>query len=251
MGRSSEYYGVCTKMSPHRVVKDKTPEKSFTGVKPDAGHLRIFGCPVYIDVPHEKRSKLDPPGKKGIFFGYSETSKGYRIYVPGHRQIDINRDVSFDEEVVFRRSHESPLGDDDEEKEAPIPEDHDHDHDHEEIHLEPISDPKPPREGTRKRPRWFHDTLQDAEGHTNPRGTFRESKRPQRYLGYSALMSHISDSEPSSFEEAIGHQVWKGAIMDEYQSIMMNDVWDIVSRPKRKSVVTSKWIFSGDYEVDL
>ena len=28
----------------------------------------------------------------------------------------------------------------------------------------------------------------------------------------------------------------------EYQSIMKNDVWDIVPRPKGKSVVTSKWI---------
>jgi len=70
---------------PHRVVKDKSPEEAFTGVKPEARHLRIFGCPVYIHVPHEKRSKLDPSGLKGIFVGYSETLKGYRVYVPGHR----------------------------------------------------------------------------------------------------------------------------------------------------------------------
>ena len=89
-------------------MKDKTLEEAFTRVKPEAGHLRIFGCPIYIHVPHEKRSKLDPSGLKGIFFGYSETSKGYRVYVPGHRQIDINRDVTFDEEAVFKRSHESP-----------------------------------------------------------------------------------------------------------------------------------------------
>ena len=45
---------------PHRAVKDKTLEEAFTGVRPEAGHLRIFGCPVYVHVPHEKRSKLDP-----------------------------------------------------------------------------------------------------------------------------------------------------------------------------------------------
>jgi len=85
-------------------MKDKTPEEAFTGVKPEAGHLRIFGCPVYIHVPHEKRSKSDPSGQKGIFVGYSETSKGYRVYVPRHRKIDISREVTFDEEAVFRRS---------------------------------------------------------------------------------------------------------------------------------------------------
>jgi hypothetical protein len=46
-----------------------------------------------------------------------------------------------------------------------------------------------------------------------------------------ALMSHIIDSEPSSYEEAAGQQVWKDAMMEEYQSIMKNDVWEIVMRP--------------------
>ena len=32
-------------------------------------------------------------------------------------------------------------------------------------------------------------------------------------------------------------------MIEEYQSIMKNDVWDVVPRPKGKSVVTSKWIY--------
>jgi transposase InsO family protein len=32
--------------SLHRISGDKTPEEAFTGVKPEIGHLRIFGCPV-------------------------------------------------------------------------------------------------------------------------------------------------------------------------------------------------------------
>ena len=32
--------------------------------------------------------------------------------------------------------------------------------------------------------------------------------------------------------------------MDEYHSIMKNDVWEIVPRPKGKSVVTSQWIYN-------
>ena len=30
---------------------------------------------------------------------------------------------------------------------------------------------------------------------------------------------------------------------EEYQSIMKNDVWEIVPRPEGNSVVTSKWIY--------
>jgi hypothetical protein len=31
-----------------------TLEEAFTGLKLELGHLRIFGCPVYIHVPKEK-----------------------------------------------------------------------------------------------------------------------------------------------------------------------------------------------------
>jgi hypothetical protein len=93
---------------------------------------------------------------------------------------------------------------------------------------------------TIKRPTWLRDTLQDVEGHATPSDTFRERKRPQRFSSYIALMIHIIDSEPSIYEETTCQQVWKDAMMEEYQSIMKNDVREIVPRPEGKSVVTSK-----------
>ena len=57
--------------TPHRVLENKTPKEVFSGKKPKTNHLRIFGYPVYIHIPKEKRTKLDPSGKKGIFVGYS------------------------------------------------------------------------------------------------------------------------------------------------------------------------------------
>ena len=59
--------------TPHRVLKNKTPEEVFFGQKPEVSHLRIFGYLVYINIPKEKRTKLDPSGRKGIFGGYSES----------------------------------------------------------------------------------------------------------------------------------------------------------------------------------
>jgi len=37
---------------------------------------------------------------------------------------------------------------------------------------------------------------------------------------------------------------------EEYESIMKNDVWNIVPRPKGKFVVTSKWLFKIKHGVD-
>ena len=36
---------------------------------------------------------------------------------------------------------------------------------------------------------------------------------------------------------------WKDAMIEEYQSIMKNYVWDVVPRPEGKSIVASKWIY--------
>jgi hypothetical protein len=55
-------------------------------------------------------------------------------------------------------------------------------------------------------------------------------------------MSNISDVKPYSFEEADKLQVWKDSMLQEYMSIIKNNVWDIVLRPKEKLVVSSKWI---------
>ena len=93
--------------SPRKTLRNMTPEEAFTGVKPEVGHFRIFGCPVYIHIPKEKRTKLDPSSRKGTFVGYSESLKAYRIYIPGQRQIDVSRDVTFEEEVAFMRSRGS------------------------------------------------------------------------------------------------------------------------------------------------
>ena len=38
---------------------------------------------------------------------------------------------------------------------------------------------------------------------------------------------------------------------EEHQSIMKNDVWEIVPRPKEKSVVTSKWVYKIKHAADI
>jgi hypothetical protein len=81
--------------------------------------LRIFGFPVYIDVPKENRTNLEPLGKKDTFIDYRKTLKDYRIYMPKKRYIERRRDATFDEEATFRKYRDSHMDEDREEKEAP------------------------------------------------------------------------------------------------------------------------------------
>ena len=50
--------------------------------------------------------------------GYSESLKDYRIYFPGLKNIDISRDVTFDEDLDYNKSRKKPAKDP-EESEAP------------------------------------------------------------------------------------------------------------------------------------
>jgi hypothetical protein len=88
----------------HSALGFKTLEEMFTRKKPEVSHLKIFGCTVFIHILKEKRNKLEPSRKKGIFVGYCEVSKAFRIYILGHRHIEISRDVTFDEEAALKKS---------------------------------------------------------------------------------------------------------------------------------------------------
>ena len=65
-----------------------------------------------------------------------------------------------------------------------------------------------------------------------------------------ALMTELINSEPSSFEEAAQHDVWQEAMVEEYDSIMKNQVWKVVPRQEGKKVVGSKWIYKVKHVAD-
>jgi hypothetical protein len=74
-------------------------------------------------------------------------------------------------------------------------------------------------------------TLQETERIKVPEGTSRKSKRPERFSSYVAYMTKLLDEEPTTFEEDVQKGQWKEAMAEEHQSIMKNEVWEIVPRP--------------------
>jgi hypothetical protein len=94
----------------------------------------------------------------------------------------------------------------------------------------------------KRRPSWEHELIRHAERYGAPKNYLRESKKSKLYSSYVACLCDIIDVEPSSYEEALEKRVWKDAMGEEYQSIVNNDVWDVVPRLKEKSIVSSKCI---------
>jgi hypothetical protein len=167
--------------------------------------------------------------------------------------------VTFHEEATFKKSRELQQESKAVQFASPSSKNEESDDQREEPHegpsdepLEPVEDLERALEKTpaKRKLGWLKETVQEAERIVAPKGIFRESKRPHRFGGYVVLMSSINDVEPSSFEEADKLQVWKDAMLEEYKSILKNNVWDIVSRPKEKSLVSSKGIYKIKHTAD-
>jgi hypothetical protein len=75
-------------------------------------------------------------------------------------------------------------------------------------------------------------------------------KIPKPFSSYMALMCDLLEEEPTCFEEVIQRKEWVDAMTEEYQSIMKNEVWEIVPRPKNKYVVSSRWLFKIKHATD-
>ena len=169
-----------------------TPEEAFTSERHEIGHFRIFGCPVYVHIPWERKTKLDPSGRKGVFVGYSEYAKAYQIYIPKQRKIELSRDVTFEKGIAYQRSIHAES--DSDEQEAPqevlaSPSLAVERELMEEVDSIPSTNPvdsfvpdSVPRDITemdqKRKPAQVCQTLQDVEGHAAPHGAPRESKRP-------------------------------------------------------------------------
>lgn len=82
---------------------EKTPLERWTGRKPTICYLKTFGCLAFYYVPKIERSKLNPVARRGIFVGYSQDSKGYRIYDHVKRKTVIARTVKLYEKIKGSR----------------------------------------------------------------------------------------------------------------------------------------------------
>lgn len=78
-----------------RAGASKTPHDLWNGVRPSVDHLRTFGCRAVVLTPAKMRRKLEARGQPGIFIGYEDGAKAYRVLV--NNTVKISRNVLCDE----------------------------------------------------------------------------------------------------------------------------------------------------------
>ncbi|KAG6590536.1 Integrase catalytic core protein [Phytophthora cinnamomi] len=241
---------------------DKTPFEIVYKSKPNVKHMRIFGCKAYVLTPKEKRLKWDPKAREGIFMGYEERSKAYRVYDIEAGQVVISRDVTFDESSF------------DDSKAA----------DGEEVNRltdvfddMQVSDDSGTRVFTQAGKRKSRPDNQDRDNVRRPRrsagleeasapGRSEDDQRestaaqeekseeddedgstPPMFWRASANAVEASDSaEPKTFQEAVNgpDQVqWRKAIRAELKSMRLRGVFRAAKLPNNQRAVGTKWVF--------
>ncbi|GJV60392.1 retrovirus-related pol polyprotein from transposon TNT 1-94 [Tanacetum coccineum] len=213
--------------SPATASDCKTPIEVWSGKPANYLKLCVFGCPAYY---HVSEGKLDLRGEKGIFIGYGDGVKGYRIWSPSERRVILNRDVTFEKDYLFHVKQdpvESKLKDSVSEKAEDVLKQVEHvvlgDMDH---------DDTLPDDHTNS-PHLEHEKDRSI-AHDRPR---RNAKAPSQfgfedYVAYALQVAEeVVSLEPATYQKAITSKesdMWITAMGEEIEYLHKNKTWELV-----------------------
>ncbi|KAH9744422.1 Integrase catalytic domain-containing protein [Citrus sinensis] len=222
---------------------NKTPYELWKDIKPNIGYFKVFGCKCFVLNTKDNLGKFDPKSDVGIFLGYSNSSKAYRVYNKKTLVVEESMHVTFDESNPS--STEKVVVDDnaEEEQQEEASNDNQEDAPHgiqEEHHEETNAEQN---EGTSqtlpKEWRYVFSHPKDVILGDPSRGvTTRSSLR--NTCEHAAFISQI---EPKSFADAENDESWIMAMQEELNQFERNNVWELVPNPEHQSIRGTKWVF--------
>jgi len=245
----------------------------WTGKRPNICYFRTFGCKAFILNKSPNKGKFEARGLEGIFVGYSEVSKAYRVWLPNDRRIHISRDVKFFNEFSSKESSEDIISEETRNGRLKILKDVDTDDRKTETVIGHKHDPSPIQA---ERQQIIENLAIDEEEETEAEITEPLKRRPGCPKGAKTNKSTLPEKEynlrssskqrtqspitvESSEDEAEYHDSmyalfageitfsdavtgpyateWKDAIYDEVRSLVANDTWDLVERPNVSNII--------------
>ncbi|KAH9671200.1 hypothetical protein KPL70_017266 [Citrus sinensis] len=230
---------------------NKTPYELWKDRKSNIGYFKVFGCKCFVLNTKDNLGKFDPKSDVGIFLGYSNSSKAYRVYNKRTLVVEESMHVTFDEfnhssteKVVVddnaeEEQQEETLNDNQEDAPRGIQEEH-----HEETNAEQ-------NEGTSqalpKEWRYISSHPKDVILGDPSRGvTTRSSLR--NTCEHAAFISQI---EPKSFADAENDESWIMAMQEELNQFERNNVWELVPNPEHQSIIDFSSCMSQEFDMSM
>ncbi|GJQ89194.1 retrovirus-related pol polyprotein from transposon TNT 1-94 [Tanacetum coccineum] len=85
---------------------NKTPYELLRDRKSNVEYFHVFGSLCYLTNDRDDLGKMKPKADIGVFIGYSETSRGFRIYNRRTKKIMETIHVKFDELIAMASEHD-------------------------------------------------------------------------------------------------------------------------------------------------
>src|SRR4051812_4031560 len=85
-----------------RPILNKTPYELWKNRKPNISYFHPFGCICYILNTKDHLNKFDSKAQKCFLLGYSEHSKGYRVYNTETLIVEESIHVIFDNNLGMK-----------------------------------------------------------------------------------------------------------------------------------------------------
>lgn len=229
----------------------------------------MFGSEVFVHVPKEKRRKWNKKVKKGIFIGYCDDTKGYRVWITEERKIEVSRDVIFRENVQNNNPLVSVTKEENAENSVVfgpgIFGNDNPDGGQQENHTEqpvvvvPVQNDDFEDEDIFFEVEPNYDDDSTREINKNRQSFVSQRTRSKSYLVQSMEIGYcfVSEKEPKNFEMALASDdsiKWKEAMDDEYDSLIENETWKLVDLPRGRNAIDNKWVYkiketpTGDIE---
>jgi len=89
-----------------RPILEKTSYELFKGRRLNISYFHQFGCTCYILNNKVYLKKFDAKAQRGIFLGYSERSKAYRVYNSETQCVEESIDIKFDDKEPRNKTPE-------------------------------------------------------------------------------------------------------------------------------------------------
>ncbi|KAH9660266.1 hypothetical protein KPL70_024153 [Citrus sinensis] len=230
---------------PSTAINFKTPFEIWYGKPADYGNLKAFGCPAYV---HISQGKLAPRALKGVFIGYPEGVKGFKVWCTDLNppRCIVSRDIVFNEGGLIQDSEAAV-----DENEKSRSEDR--------LELEVESSVFKNRTETADSggvneqeedtisPQEQSSSQEQIQEYQLTRDRHKRQVKPTKRFGYADLIGYalsaaneIDDEEPKSFKEAtqiLFKEEWQRAMEEEMTSLYKNKTWELIKRPKGRRVV--------------
>lgn len=260
-------------VSPTAAVDGAVPEGAWRDENIDISHLRVFGCKAQMQVPKEKRKKLDKRSQSLIFVGYCTDTKGYRLMsLNDPKNIIVARNVEFIESNINSSLTDAKICKPSVNNQAtdvtvhPVIEPVSNDQTQNEVDncIMPnlsesyVSDESFDVNDSNS----VYDYESSSEEAVNPIEEIVQpiqnryptrARKPNRSDDFEYAFLAVGPNDPQYFREACNRTDsvhWKRAMEEEINALGDNDTWELVDRPTNCNVVKCKWVYKLKRGVD-